>query len=102
MLVSVTNRAVYVIDSAGRLVTVNRKTGNIVAQTMYSDLSVPIRNSLTDRVYLSTTSGRVVCLKESGIDFPIYHQNPQRKPIMPEVAKPAATAAENEDVNTQQ
>lgn len=102
MLVSVTNRAVYVIDSAGRLVTVNRKTGKIVAQTMYSDLSVPIRNSLTDRVYLSTTSGRVVCLKESGIDFPIYHQNPQRKPIMPDVAKPSATAAENEDVNTQQ
>ena len=28
-------------------------------------------------------------MKESGIDFPVYHQNPKRSPIMPEVAKPA-------------
>ncbi|MEJ7593181.1 MAG: PQQ-binding-like beta-propeller repeat protein [Planctomycetaceae bacterium] len=88
-LVSVTGNAVYVIDSAGRLVTVNRKTGQVVAKEQYRDFTIPIRNSVTDRVYLSSKSGRVVCLKESGIDFPIYHQNPQRSPIMPEVAKPA-------------
>ena len=89
VLVSVTERAVYVIDSAGRLVTVNRRTGQVVAKEQYRDLTLPIRNSVTDRVYLSSRSGRVVCMKESGIDFPIYHQNPQRSPIMPEVAKPA-------------
>lgn len=88
-LVSVTKKAVYVVDSAGRLVTVNRRTGQVVAKEQYRDLTVPIRNSVTDRLYLSSTSGRVVCMKESGIDFPIYHQNPQRSPIMPEVAQPA-------------
>ena len=89
VLVSVTEKAVYVIDSAGRLVTVNRRTGQVAAKEEYRDLTLPIRNSVTDRLYLSSTSGRVVCMKESGIDFPIYHQNPQRSPIMPEVAKPA-------------
>jgi len=93
-LVSVTNKAVYIIDSAGRLVTVNRKTGEVVAKAQYPGLEVPLQNSVTDRVYLSSTSGRVVCMKESGIDFPIYHQNPGRSPIMPEVAKPAAAVAE--------
>ncbi len=88
-LVSVTEKAIYVIDSAGRLVTVNRRTGKVLAKEQYRDLTMPIRNSVTDRLYLSSTSGRVVCMKESGIDFPIYHQNPQRSPIMPEVAKPA-------------
>ena len=93
VLVSVTEKAVYVLDSAGRLVTVNRKTGQVVAKEQHRDLSIPIRNSVTDRVYLSSTSGRVVCMKESGIDFPIYHQNPQRSPIMPEVAEPAPAEA---------
>ena len=93
MLVSVTNKAVYVIDSAGRLVTVNRRTGKVAAESHYPGLDVPLHNSVTDRVYLSSTSGRVVCMKESDIDFPIYHQNPERSPIMPEVAKPAAAGA---------
>jgi outer membrane protein assembly factor BamB len=89
VLLSVTEKAVYVLDSAGRVVTVNRRTGEAVSKKEYHDLTMPLRNSVTDRLYLSSTSGRVVCLKESGIDFPIYHQNPQRSPIMPEVAKPA-------------
>ena len=92
ILASVTNKAIYVIDSAGRLVTVNRKTGEIVAKAQYPGLTIPLHNAVTDRIYLSNTSGRVVCMKESGIDFPIYHQNPGRSPIMPEVAKPAAAA----------
>ena len=99
VLVSVTEKAVYVIDSAARLVTANRKTGKIMTKEHFPDLTVPIRNSVTDRVYLSSTSGRVVCMKESGIDFPIYHQNPQRSPIMPEVANPAPAAVEGSKEN---
>ena len=94
VLVSVTEKAVYFIDSSARLVTANRKTGKVLAREQFPDLTVPIRNSVTDRLYLSSTSGRVVCMKESGIDFPIYHQNPQRSPIMPDVANPAPAAVE--------
>lgn len=92
-LVSVTENAVYVTDSSGRLLTVDRKTGDVIDKDQFPGLNVPIRNSVTDRLYLSSTSGRVVCLKESGIDFPIYHQNPKRSPIMPEIAEPAPAAA---------
>ena len=99
-LVSVTEKAVYVVDSSGRLLTVDRKTGEVVEITQIPGMNVPIRNSLTDRIYLSSTSGRVVCMKESGIDLPIYHQNPKRSPIMPEIAEPApAAAAESVDAN---
>lgn len=99
-LVSVTEKAVYVVDSSGRLLTVDRKTGEVVEITPIPEMNVPIRNSLTDRIYLSSTSGRVVCMKESGIDLPIYHQNPKRSPIMPEIAEPApAAAAESVDEN---
>lgn len=92
-LVSVTDKAFYVIDSSERLLTVDRKSGAVVAKAQYPGLTVPVRNSVTDRLYLSSASGRVVCLKESGIDFPIYHQNPERSPIMPEIAEPAPAAA---------
>jgi hypothetical protein len=92
VLASVSEKAIYVVDAADRLVTVNRKTGEVVAKAQYPGLSMPLRNSVTDRVYLGSTSGRVVCMKESGIDFPIYHQNPDRSPIMPEVAIPGAAA----------
>ena len=99
-LVSVSENAVYAVDSSGRLLTVDRKTGEVVEKNEYAGLNVPLRNSVTDRLYLSSTSGRVVCLKESGIDFPIYHQNPKRSPIMPEIAEPApAAAAEPGDAN---
>lgn len=92
-LVSVSENAVYVIDSSGHLLTLDRKTGEIVAKADFPGLDLPIRNSVTDRLYLSSTSGRVVCLKESGVDFPIYHQNPKRSPIMPGIAEPAPAAA---------
>ena len=92
-LVSVSENAVYVLDSSGRLLTVDRKSGEVVATTERPGLNVPVRNSVTDRIYLSNTFGRVVCLKEAGVDFPIYHQNPKRSPIMPEIAEPAPAAA---------
>ena len=92
-LVSVSENAVYVLDSSGRLLTVDRKTGEVLEKTEFPGLNVPIRNSVTDRLYLSSTSGRVVCLSESGVDFPIYHQNPKRSPIMPGIAEPAPAAA---------
>ena len=92
-LVSISDKALYIYDSAERLVTVNRKTGQAVAKNHYPDLRVPVRNSVTDRVYLSSSSGHIVCFKEEGIEFPIYHQNPQRSPIMPEVAEPAPPVA---------
>ncbi len=101
VLVSVTEKAVYVLDSAERLVTVDRRTGQVVSKKQYHDLTMPIRNSVTDRLYLSSTSGRVVCMKESGIDFPIYHQNPQRSPIMPEVAKPAPAVPAAEEAGAE-
>lgn len=93
MLLSVTPKALYVYDSSGRLVTINRKTGQAIGKVHFPELPVPVRNNVTDRIYLSSPSGRIVCFKEAGIEFPIYHQNPQRSPIMPDVAGPAPAAA---------
>lgn len=92
-LVSVSEKALYVYDSAERLVTVSRKTGRVVAMNQFNDLKVPVRNSMTDRIYMSSSAGYIVCFKEGGVEFPIYHQNPERSPIMPEIAKPAPPAA---------
>ena len=50
------------------------------------DLSVRIQNDRTDRIYLGTESGLIVCLRERGQEFPKFHMYPERSPILPEMA----------------
>lgn len=119
-LVSVSENAVYYVDINDRVVSVSRKRAGNPVVTPTRDYSIQINNNLTDRVYLSTTSGRVACFTESRIElgilplvagggfswllypmnelapeFAVYHQNPGQRPISTDVPRkdPALPAA---------
>lgn len=98
-LLAVSKEKVYVLDNANRVLSVKRSTGEVEANVSTADYSIQIRNSLTDRLYLATATGRVICLAEKGSAFATYHQHPERQPIMPDVPNQdpaAAPAAEGE------
>lgn len=123
-LVAISENTAYFVDLNDRVVSVSREHGGSPVVTPTRDYTIHVNNSLTDRVYLSTASGRVACFTESRIEigampvpisgaptwmiyplqelspeFASYHQNPGARPIMPDVIKkdpaPAPSAADD-------
>lgn len=74
-------------DDQGNLVMVSRssrKSAEVVGSMPLRRFSVRIGNDRTDRIYLSTESGLVVCLRQLGHSYPVFHRNPDRLPLLPE------------------
>jgi outer membrane protein assembly factor BamB len=117
-LVAISENTAYFVDLNDRVVSVSREHGGSPIVTPTRDYTIHINNSLTDRVYLSTASGRVACFTESRIEvsampvpifgaptwmiyplqelapeFATYHQHPGARPIMPDVLKKDPVAA---------
>lgn len=85
--VSVSNDRVYAADELGNILILNRKTGKPEAPPLsVRDFPIRISNSRTDRLYLGTRDGLVVCVRETSLTQPIYHLYPDRRPILPELA----------------
>ena len=94
-VLAVTENRVYALDITQRITILNRETGQIEGHIPVPGHRLRIRNRLTDRIYLATPSGSVVCLCEKGSHFATYHQNPDRQPVMPSI--PATDAADAGD-----
>lgn len=91
-ILGVSAQRVYAVDVTQRLVVIDQATARIVARVPVPQYTLRIRNSLTDRLYLSTASGHVLCLAEQGSDFATCHQNPDRQPVMPVVPEKEGSA----------
>lgn len=65
-LTAIGRYSVFGIDQARRLVAYNRMTSKVRGQVSVLRYNVRLHNSLTDQVYLITSSGEIVCLREIG------------------------------------
>lgn len=74
---------VYGTDAASNLAILDRASGGLIGTIPMREYSIRVRNERTDRIFMATSSGRVVCLKEKDIDQPLYHEFPERRPILP-------------------
>jgi len=72
-------------DVDGNIVLMSTERGQIIGTLPLRRFSIRTGNDLTDRVYLSTESGLVICLRQTGHQFPVYHQHPDRLPLLPEL-----------------
>lgn len=90
-----TDNYVYASDALGEVLLLAQRDGAIVGTLPVRDLSVRMGNDRTDRLYLASTDGLVVCIREEGRDFPLYHKYPDRRPILPELTpdEPAEESA---------
>jgi outer membrane protein assembly factor BamB len=80
--VAMNSKIVYATDSAGRLLLLDHARGTQIGMLNTRDFPVPIINDYTDRVYLGSNDGMLICLHDR--DLPKPHINKQI-----EVDKPA-------------
>ncbi|MEZ6133104.1 MAG: PQQ-binding-like beta-propeller repeat protein [Planctomycetaceae bacterium] len=65
-LSSVGRFAVFATDTTKRLVAHDRDSGQILGRANVQGYNFPQQNTVTDQVYLASSSGDVVCLREIG------------------------------------
>ena len=103
--IAMTGGTVAASDVDGNLVMVSRDKGETIGSLPLRRYSVRPGNDRTDRIYLATESGTVICLRQIGHTFPVYHRYPDRLPLLPELApdeddstmtEPEAAASETE------
>jgi outer membrane protein assembly factor BamB len=85
--VAMNSKIVYATDSAGRLLLLDRARGTQIGILNARDFPVPIINDYTDRVYLGSNDGMLICLHDR--DHPKPHVNKQIEVDKPEVKRRA-------------
>jgi outer membrane protein assembly factor BamB len=80
-LVGVAGKYVYGVDRNRRIVAMDQDTATVIGRTSMNGYDLHHQNSATDRLFLSSDAGELICLKPLGSDDPTYHQCPDREPI---------------------
>lgn len=92
--ISASSDRIYVMDHLDRTVALDQKSGGRVTQLSTGRFNVPLVNRKTDRLYLATRDGGIMCLREIDAEIPLLHQPiPQPEPKQDEAeARPARPA----------
>jgi outer membrane protein assembly factor BamB len=80
-LVGAAGDHLYGIDRNRRIVAIRRDNGEISGRTPVNGYALHHQNSATDRLYLASEFGELMCLKRNGTEFAIYHQRPDKEPL---------------------
>ncbi|MCH2212918.1 MAG: PQQ-like beta-propeller repeat protein [Fuerstiella sp.] len=80
-LVGVAGDHLYGVDRNRRIVAVSTATAGVDGRAPMRGYSVHLQNSVTDRIYLASEAGELICLKPIGSDFATYHQRPDEQPL---------------------
>ena len=85
---------VYAYDAVGRLLVLDAATGRVTGAVPMRQFQVHFGNELTDRIIVASSGGLVATFHEQGRAQPIFHRNPDRRPLSPDMApdEPAAEA----------
>ena len=81
-----TPKRIYGSDAQGNVLILDHKTGGLLGSLQLRGFSKRVNNNRTDRLFLSTPSGLIVCIREKEHEFPFYYKFPEHRPIMPILA----------------
>jgi hypothetical protein len=87
----------YVADTVGRVAVLDAKSGATLGVMPWTSLSLKVTNLKSDRIYMASESGTVVCLHEAQQTKPLMHippaaeTGPPKPPKKPDEA-PAESA----------
>jgi outer membrane protein assembly factor BamB len=82
-LLAASKRVLFGSDATGNVVLLQRSTGRPFGTLPLRPFSVRAQNDRTDRLFVATESGLVLCLRELGAEFGRFHRHPERSPIVP-------------------
>lgn len=81
-----TPAVVYASDSLGNVLLLDQKDGHQLGAFSMRLFPIRVANDRTDRMYFASSRGLVVCVREREREFPLFHKNPEKKPVLPDVA----------------
>jgi hypothetical protein len=81
---------IYAADLMGRTLVLDARTGSLIDSLPTEGLNLKYVNSQTDRLYLGTDTGLLMCLREQQQVTPLMHEGAGAK----KAAKPAEQKAE--------
>jgi outer membrane protein assembly factor BamB len=94
------DRFVYATDPSGRLVILDRKRGTRLSMLDTTAFRFPVVNDTTDRLYLASNDGLIICLHDRNQTTPIRHRasleqasSPVIKLLEEKVSDPGSKAA---------
>ncbi len=76
----------FATNERGDVVILDRASGGPLGVLPLRHFSVCISNERTDRLIMATAAGQIIMIHERGQEFPIYHKNPEERPLLPEFA----------------
>ncbi|HRE99839.1 MAG TPA: PQQ-binding-like beta-propeller repeat protein [Pirellulaceae bacterium] len=82
-VISVSATKVYALDRMGILHAFERQGGRKVGSVDLAGATVAATNTLTDRIYVATPSGRLECLHELDVARSVLHGSPELVPNRP-------------------
>ncbi|WP_198000625.1 outer membrane protein assembly factor BamB family protein [Gimesia fumaroli] len=105
--VSLSPNRLYATDEIGNLLVLSRTDGAVLSAVPLRKYRIKLMNERTDRIFCSSESGLIMCLRQSDLPFPIRFKHQDRYPILPEITpETSATAGDAAtapgDANTEQ
>ena len=94
-----TPQMIYSSDRFGNVVMLSREDGSVQGTLPLQKFQIRLANDRTDRLYMATQDGLIICIHEKTREFPIFHLHPERRPIVPEFAP--EEAPQTEEVNSE-
>ena len=83
--VAASRKRVYCVGDAGRLMVFDAESGGRIGELPTEAFDVSLTNSLTDRVFIASSSGLIQCLHEIELEWPLVHAAGEDGP--PQTAK---------------
>lgn len=84
---------VFASDRLNNILMLSHEDGSILGDAPLRGYTVLVENDRTDRLYLASPDGLIVCIRDKGQEFPLYHKYPERRPILPDLAPDDAAEA---------
>jgi outer membrane protein assembly factor BamB len=82
-----TDSYLFASDSLNNVLMLAHEDGGIQGEAPLKRFSKYLPNERTDRLFLASSDGVILCISEQGQEFPQYHKFPERRPILPELAE---------------
>jgi outer membrane protein assembly factor BamB len=96
-LLAASQQNLYAVDRMENMIILNRRDGAQVGSLPIRGYSVFSENQITDRVYIATQGGQIVCLCELGNEkAPYYHPQKVDQSARPDEPEPAPMEKEAE------
>lgn len=88
--VSLSPDRLYASDEMGNLLVLSRNDGAILSVVPLRKYKIKLMNERTDRIFCSSESGLIMCLRQKDLPFPVRFKHKDQYPILPELAPETA------------